>query len=172
MRNRLFGDFGLFGKAYRATRQEIWASLKVLAIVTIIFAAALFFSERLANRDYTFWDALVWTFVKYVEDPADIVVPPVTVIGKIIGTRVGVLGIAIFAVPTGLIGSGMIDAMSEEKREKELIAYRQRMRKSFRRMVDKTLRGYLNSLPDGGGEAFRKLNFVTQRIPVARIQLR
>ena len=172
MRNRLFGDFGLFGKAYRATRQEIWASLKVLAIVTIIFAAALFFSERLANRDYTFWDALVWTFVKYVEDPADIVVPPVTVIGKIIGTLVGVLGIAIFAVPTGLIGSGMIDAMSEEKREKELIAYRQRMRKSFRRMVDKTLRGYLNSLPDGGGEAFRKLNFVPQRIPVARIQLR
>ena len=172
MRNRLFGDFGLFGKAYRATRQEIWASLKVLAIVTIIFAAALFFSERLANRDYTFWDALVWTFVKYVEDPADIVVPPVTVIGKSFGTRVGVLGIAIFAVPTGLIGSGMIDAMSEEKREKELIAYRQRMRKSFRRMVDKTLRGYLNSLPDGGGEAFRKLNFVPQRIPVARIQLR
>lgn len=172
MRNRLFGGFGLFGKAYRATRQEIWASLKVLAIVTIIFAAALFFSERLANRDYTFWDALVWTFVKYVEDPADIVVPPVTVIGKIIGTLVGVLGIAIFAVPTGLIGSGMIDAMSEEKREKELIAYRQRMRKSFRRMVDKTLRGYLNSLPDGGGEAFRKLNFVPQRIPVARIQLR
>ena len=172
MRNRLFGDFGLFGKAYRATRQEIWASLKVLAIVTIIFAAALFFSERLANRDYTFWDALVWTFVKYVEDPADIVVPPVTVIGKIIGTLVGVLGIAIFAVPTGLIGSGMIDAMSEEKREKELIAYRQRMRKSFRRMVDKTLRGYLNSLPDGGGEAFRKLNFVPQRISVARIQLR
>ena len=172
MRNRLFGDFGLFGKAYRATHQEIWASLKVLAIVTIIFAAALFFSERLANRDYTFWDALVWTFVKYVEDPADIVVPPVTVIGKIIGTLVGVLGIAIFAVPTGLIGSGMIDAMSEEKREKELIAYRQRMRKSFRRMVDKTLRGYLNSLPDGGGEAFRKLNCVPQRIPVARIQLR
>ncbi len=172
MRYRLFGDLCLFGKAYRATRHEIRASLKILAVVTIVFAAALFFAERLSNRDYTFWDALVWTFVKYVEDPADIVLPPVTVIGKIVGTLVGVLGIAIFAVPAGLIGSGMMDAMSEEKREKELIAYRQRMRKSFRRMVDKTLRGYLNSLPDGGGEAFRKLYFVPQRIPVARIQLR
>ena len=73
-------------------------SLKVLAIVSMIFALALFLAERPSNPDYSFWDSLVWTFVKYVEDPADIVDAPVTVFGKIIGTLVGVLGIAIFAV--------------------------------------------------------------------------
>ena len=162
----------LFGKAFRATRREIWASLKVLAIVTIVFATAMFLAERLSNPNYTFWDALVWTFVKYVDDPADIGDAPVTVFGKVVGTLVGVLGIAIFAVPAGLIGSGLMDAMAEEKREKQLMDYRYRMCKSFRRTVDKTLRGYLNSLPDGGGEAFKKLYFVPQRIPLARIQLR
>jgi voltage-gated potassium channel len=46
------------------------------------------------------------------------------------------------------------------------------MRKSFRRTVDKTLRGYLNTLPDGGGEKLKVLNFVPQRIPLSRIQIR
>ena len=74
----------------------------VLALVTVLFSIALFIAEHSASPDYSFWDALVWTFVKYVEDPADIVSPPVTVLGQVIGTLVGVLGIAIFAVPDGL----------------------------------------------------------------------
>ena len=172
MIHRLFSGFSLFGKAYRATHHEIWVSLKVLAIITIAFAIALFMAERSSNPDYSFWDALVWTFVKYVEDPADIAEAPVTMIGKFVGTLVGVLGIAIFAVPAGLIGSGMMDAMAEEKREKELAGFRRRMQKAFRRSSNKGLREYLNKLPDGGGDAFKTLNIVPQRIPVAKMQVR
>ena len=172
MIHRLFSGFSLFGKAYRATHHEIWVSLKVLAIITIIFASAMFLAERSLNPDYSFWDALVWTFVKYVEDPADIAEAPVTMIGKIVGTLVGVLGIAIFAVPAGLIGSGMMDAMSEDKREEELATFRRRMQKAFRRSSNKGLREYLNTLPDGGGDAFKALNIVPQRIPVAKMQVR
>ena len=51
MRYRLFGDLCLFGKAYRATRHEIRASLEILALVTMVVAAALVFAERLSNRD-------------------------------------------------------------------------------------------------------------------------
>ena len=168
---RILNGVQLFGRAFRATRREIWVSLKVLAVVTLLFALAMYIAEHYQNPEFSFWDALVWTFVKYVEDPADIAEAPVTVVGKIVGTLVGVLGIAIFAVPAGLIGSGLMDAMADEKREKELQDYRHRMRKSFRRTVDKTLRGYLNTLADGGGEKLKKLNFVPQRIPVSRIQL-
>ena len=169
---RILNGMQLFGRAFRATRREIWVSLKVLAVVTLLFAIAMYVAEHFQNPEFSFWDALVWTFVKYVEDPADIAEAPVTLVGKVVGTLVGVLGIAIFAVPAGLIGSGLIDAMADEKREQELQDYRQRMRKSFRRTVDKTLRSYLNTLPNGGGEKFKKLNFVPQRIPVSRIQLR
>lgn len=77
-----------------------------------------------------------------MEDPADIVSPPVTVLGQVIGTLVGVLGIAIFAVPAGLIGSGLMEAMDENKREKELYEYYDRVRKTFRRNENKALRIY------------------------------
>jgi voltage-gated potassium channel len=172
MNKKVFSGFQLFGKAYRATRHEIGVSLKMLFIVTLCFAVLLYLAESAVNADYTFWDALVWTFVKYVEDPADISSPPVTIIGQIIGTLVGVLGIAIFAVPAGLIGSGLTDAMAEEKREQELENFHHRILKAFRRSSNKTLRAYLNSLPDRGGEALSKLNFVPQSIPVAQLQLR
>jgi len=172
MTYRLFSGFGLFRKAYHATHHEIWVSLRVLTIITVLFAVAMFIAERPSNSDYTFWDALVWTFVKYVEDPADIAEAPVTMTGKIVGTLVGVLGIAIFAVPAGLIGSGMMDAMAEDKREEELAGFRRRMQKAFRRSSNKGLREYLNKLPDGGGDAFKALNIVPQRIPIAKMQVR
>jgi voltage-gated potassium channel len=93
-------------------------------------------------------------------------------IGKLIGTLVGILGVAIFAVPAGLIGSGLTDAMDEEKREDELNGFRRRMQKAFRRSFNKGLREYLNALPDGGGEAMKALNIVPQRVKVAKMQTR
>ena len=172
MTYRLFQGFGLFRKAYHATHYEIWVSLRVLAIITIVFAVAMFLAERSSNPDFSFWDALVWTFVKYVEDPADIAEAPVTAFGKIVGTLVGVLGIAIFAVPAGLIGSGMMDAIAEDKHEEELAGFRRRLQKDFRRSSNKGLREYLNLLPDGGGDAFKALNIVPQRVPIAKMQVR
>ena len=172
MINRFFTGVPLFGRAYNATKHQIGASLKVLLLVTLGFATLLFFAEHRANADYSFWDALVWTFVKYVEDPADIASAPATMIGKIVGTLVGVLGIAIFAVPAGLIGSGLMDAMDEERHEQELEQYHKRLWKAFRRAANKSLRSYLNTLPDKGGKEFAKLNFVPQYIPVSRLQVK
>ena len=169
---KLLSGFGLFVKAYRATHREILVSVKLLGVVTMLFAVALYLAEHAVNADYTFWDALVWTFVKYVEDPADIVSSPATLPGQIIGTLVGVLGIAIFAVPAGLIGSGLMGAMDDEKREKELDEYYSRVCKAFRRSGNKSLRANLNTLPDKGGKALARLNFVPQRVPVARLQVR
>lgn len=168
----LMSGLNLFAKAFRATYHQIWVSGIVLALVTVLFAIALFIAEHSANPDYNFWDALVWTFVKYVEDPADIVSPPVTVLGQVIGTLVGVLGIAIFAVPAGLVGSGLMEAMDENKREKELDEYYERVRKTFRRNENKALRIYLNSLPDKGAENISRFNFVPQHTPVTRLQIR
>ena len=81
MNKKVFSGFQLFSKAYRATQHEIGVSLKMLFIVTLCFAVLLYLAESTLNADYTFWDALVWTFVKYVDDPADISTPPVTIIG-------------------------------------------------------------------------------------------
>ena len=135
MNVKMFNSFRLFRRAYIATRQEIFASLMILLVTTFCLTIVMWVAESADNGEYSFLDALVWVVAKYVEDPADITVAPITLLGRVIGTLVGVLGIAIFAVPAGLIGSGLLDAMSEEKHEQIIARHSVQLHKRFRRIA-------------------------------------
>lgn len=129
---KLHKGLHLFKRAYQKTKSQLGVSLIILLLVTIFLVLAMLLAET-TNDNFSFWDALVWPLVKYVEDPADIAKPPLTVVGKFVGTLVGIMGVAIFAVPAGLIGSGLISAMEEQERERKLDKMRKRLHKSFRR---------------------------------------
>lgn len=131
---KTFFGLKMFKKAYEATRREIFTSLIILISITLIFSFAMWLAEKGGSNHYTLGDALIWVIVKYVEDPADIAIAPVTVLGQVIGTLVGVLGIAIFAVPAGLIGSGLLDAMAEVKKDEEVQKNSRSLHKRFRRI--------------------------------------
>ena len=169
----MYSGIRLFKTAFKNTRRQIYVSGIFLVAITCVLTVILYLAESRVDPDFGFWDAFIWPYEKYLGDPGKVVDDPLmSPIGKFIGTLVGIMGVAIFAVPAGLIGSGLTDAMDEEKREEELDKYRRRMQKAFRHIVDKTLRGYLDTLPDKGGENLRTLNFVPQRIPLSRIQIR
>ena len=140
---KLHKGLRLFKRAYQKTKNQLGVSLVILLLVTIFLVLAMLLAET-ANDNFSFWDALVWPLVKYVEDPADITKPPLTVVGKFVGTLVGIMGVAIFAVPAGLIGSGLISAMEEQEREQKLDKMRRRLHKSFRRAISTNLREYID----------------------------
>ena len=52
-----------------------------------------------------FWQSLVWTLTQYLEN-SDVIIDgaPVTVTGKIVAAMLGLVSIALVAVPAGLIG--------------------------------------------------------------------
>ena len=67
------------------------------------------------------WKAVVWAFNQYIKDPGGFGnLPPVSTIGKLIACAIGVLKIAIFAVPAGLIGSAFTEVMDEDSNTEEL----------------------------------------------------
>ena len=169
----MYSGIRLFKTAFRNTRRQIFVSGIFLVAITCVLTVILYLAESRVDPEFSFWDAFIWPYEKYLGDPGKVVDDPlISPIGKLIGTIVGIMGVAIFAVPAGLIGSGLTDAMDEEKREDELNGFRRRMQKAFRRSANKGLREYLNALPDGGGEAMKALNIVPQRIKVAKMQTR
>ena len=169
----MYSGIRLFKTAFINTRRQIYVSGIFLFAITCVLTVILYLAESRVDPDFSFWDAFIWPYEKYLGDPGKVVDDPLlSPIGKFIGTLVGIMGVAIFAVPAGLIGSGLTDAMDEEKREDELNRFRIRMRKAFRRIVNTTLRGHLDTLPDKGGQNLRSLYFVPQRIPISRIQIR
>ena len=125
----------LLFEAVSSKKKELSVSLTFLVLLTVILSALLFFVEHDAQPEQceNGWSTFVWAFAKYLGDPgkiADFTLE--TPAANFIAFIVGLLGIAIFAVPTGLISSGFTEALEERKRKEELASFRQRMKKAFR----------------------------------------
>lgn len=148
-------------------------SLLILIFIAVILAGLMCYAESVVNPAYSYWDALIWIFVKFVDDPAEMVVAPVTLFGQIVGTLVGFVGIALFAVPAGLIGSGFMDAMRESKRKKELKKFRNIMLRAFKAGVNSELKKYRETLPQEGNPWYKDCEFgsITDNVTVAKFQM-
>ena len=134
----MYSGIRLFKTAFKNTRRQIYVSSIFLVAITCVLTVILYLAESRVDPNFGLWDAIIWPYEKYLGDPGKVVDDPLmSPIGKIIGTLVGIMGVAIFAVPAGLIGSGLTDAMDEEKRDRHLEECRERIRKSFRRVLNK-----------------------------------
>jgi len=120
---RYMHSFKLLAGAFKSKKSELLVSMQFLVIITLILSFILFFVEHDAQPEAydNGWYSVVWAFAQYVGDPGGFgEYPPITVTGQIIAFIVGVLGIAMFAVPAGLIGSGFTEVMEEEAKLVEL----------------------------------------------------
>ena len=98
-------------------------SLQFLIIVTLMLSFVLFFYEHNAQPEVynNGFKSVIWAFVQYIGDPGGFAdTPPITLVGKLVASVIGVLGIAIFAVPAGLVGAGFSEAMDDEKLNKKI----------------------------------------------------
>lgn len=132
---RYMHSFKLLSAAIKSKKNELLVSLQFLTIVTIILSFVLFFVEHQAQPDVydNGWRSVVWAFAQYIQDPGGFAdMPPITLTGQIISVIVGILGIAIFAVPAGLIGSGFTEVIEAEQKDKVIHDNIKRLEHAFR----------------------------------------
>ena len=137
---RYMKSFRILGDAISSKKQELTVSLAFLSILTVILSFLLYFAEHAAQPELceNGWKTMVWAFAKYLGDPGKIAdFPMVTFWGNLIAIIVGVLGIAIFAVPAGLISSGFIEVMDERRKTAETKKNVEKMHLSFERKLDR-----------------------------------
>ncbi|MDE6496907.1 MAG: ion transporter [Duncaniella sp.] len=138
--SRYMKSFRLLNNAMREKRRELWISLQFLVIITIILSLLLFFFEHEAQPEV--YDngivSVAWAFAQYIGDPGSFAdTPPITFWGHAIACIVGVLGIAIVAVPAGIIGAGFTEAIERDRREEELAANIGKIHDAFERKLDR-----------------------------------
>ena len=169
-----FKGIQFFWKGLKAAKADMWASLQVLVIATFILGTILYFVEHNAQPEvYAHWyDSYVWGVMNYLGNPGKFSPgEPITLLGRWIAICISIIKILIFAVPAGLVANGFRAAMVKEKRDQELISIHKRLCKKFNRSSNKTLREYLNTLPDKGGEQMKVLNFVPQNRSLSNLQM-
>lgn len=169
-----FKGIRFFWKGLKAAKSDMWASLQVLVIATLVLGTILYFVEHTAQPDvYAKWyDPYLWGVMSYLGNPGKFSPgEPITLVGRWIAIIISMIKILIFAVPAGLVANGFRAAMAKEKRNQELNSIHKRLIKKFKRSSNKSLRGYLDTLPDKGGDKLKVLNFVPQSRPLSTLQM-
>ncbi|MBQ1733093.1 MAG: ion transporter [Bacteroidales bacterium] len=131
---RYLHSFKLLTSAFRSKKSELLVSMQFLVIITLILSFILFFVEHDAQPEAydNGWYSVIWAFAQYVGDPGGFgEYPPITATGQVIAFIIGILGIAMFAVPAGLIGSGFTEVMEDEAKTVELKENARRINEFF-----------------------------------------
>lgn len=116
--------FYLLHQAFIKTKRQLLNVFVLLLVIMFVLSVILFLAEHFAQPNVYkhFTSSVLWTFVKSIQDPGEMAPPkPISIIGRVVANIVGIVGVAIFALPAGIISSGFISAMDEEKQKVELV---------------------------------------------------
>ena len=137
---RYMRSFRLLQQAFSSKSKEMFISLQFLVIVTLMLSFVLFFYEHAAQPEVynNGLKSVLWAFAQYIGDPGGFAdTPPITFAGRIIACIIGLLGIALFAVPAGLIGAGFSEAMAEELHKEVTNKSIRKLKTVFERKLDR-----------------------------------
>lgn len=116
-------SFDFIVRATRNKRFELMISMQLVLLLTFILAVLLFHVENHAQpqKFSSVWSSMLWAFAKFIGDIGGYGdFKPITPVGMVLATCVGILSVAIFAVPAGIIASGFVEEIESDKKNKEL----------------------------------------------------
>ncbi|WP_065239791.1 ion transporter [Gallibacterium genomosp. 3] len=137
---RYLKSIQILSRAFKAKQDEMRVSLEFLVIITLILSFILYFVEHQAQPEVynNGWTSVVWAFLQYIGDPGGFAdTPPITTTGRFIASAIGILTLAIFAVPAGLVASAFSEIMQEDKEATEIAEFKSRILQSFRFNYDR-----------------------------------
>ena len=99
-------------RVVHAKRSELLTVIMVLSVLLLMTSSLIFFAEKEAQPDKfanipqaMWWSIITLTTVGYGD------VFPVTVAGRLLAGLIAIVGIGLFALPAGILGSGFVDEL-------------------------------------------------------------
>lgn len=118
--NRYTGAISRLGKVFQNKRVELLSSFFVLCILILISSVAIYNFENPAQPQ-VFKNALsgLWWAITTVTTVGYGDMVPITLMGRLFAGIMSLLGVALVAVPTGIIASGFMEVDSGEQRSRQ-----------------------------------------------------
>ena len=119
--NRHLTSLQRIGKVIRDKKSELLSSIFVLFIMMLVCSVLMFRFENKAQPGifHTALDGL-WYAISIFSFAWLGDIWPITIPGRILGGFMAILGMAVVAVPTGIISSGLFEDAQEEAKEEEV----------------------------------------------------
>jgi len=116
---RYIPSFSVISNAFNARKEDIITSLLGVVLLSLTLSALMFHFESAYKESSfkTILEVFIWSIGKYTGDYGAIAVKtPISDMGKVIATINGILGIALFALPAGLLASAFIEQLEEKRK--------------------------------------------------------
>jgi voltage-gated potassium channel len=107
-------------RAIRRKKDELVVSFVIILVILVIASSMTYFLEHDAQPEKfssipesLWWGAVTLTSVGYGD------IYPVTPLGKVFGGLIALLGIALVAMPSGIIVTGFLEEVTRKREEEE-----------------------------------------------------
>jgi voltage-gated potassium channel len=116
---RYFESLRLIGKVFSNKKEELAITVFMVLILLLVVSCLMYFVENQAQPKAfasipmsMWWGVATLTTIGYGD------VYPITPLGKFFGAIISLLGIGLFALPTGILGSGFVEEIQNRKNHK------------------------------------------------------
>ena len=111
-------SLGTISRVLKSKRHEITAAVFLVGVLIIVASTLMYHIEHEAQPEAfrSIPKALWWGLATLTNSSADNVAP-VTLGGRILSSVISVLGIGVFALPSGIVVSGFIEELQQQKSE-------------------------------------------------------
>jgi voltage-gated potassium channel len=106
----------LLRRVLHEKREELVMSTALTSVLLIVASSIMYFAEGEAQPDkFSSIPASMWWAVSTLTTVGYGDVYPVTVLGRVAGGFLALLGIGLFALPTAILGSGLVEAVQSAR---------------------------------------------------------
>lgn len=116
---RYIGALELMGRAIRGRMAELTITVSLILMLLVVAAGLMYYAEREAQPEAfasipraMWWAVATLTTVGYGD------VYPITVVGRMLGAVIAILGVGLFALPAGIISGCFMEELQERKAKK------------------------------------------------------
>ncbi|MEK9627922.1 MAG: ion transporter [Nitrospinota bacterium] len=106
----------LLGRVFLNKKEELVITLTVAIILLVMASSVLYFIENKAQPEvFTSIPAAMWWSIGATTRLGVGAMNPVTEIGMLFGSLIALLGLGVFALPAGILASGLVEEMQKNK---------------------------------------------------------
>lgn len=107
----------LLGRVFVARRNELFVTFIALAVLLVVASTLMYHVEHDAQPNtFSSIPAAMWWSVETLTTIGYGDMLPVTVPGKILNSIIAILGIGLFALPAGILGSGFVEELQQKRK--------------------------------------------------------
>jgi len=109
------------GRVLRNKKEELGITISIVLLLLIIASSLMYFVENPVQPEvFSSIPAAMWWGVETLTTVGYGDVIPQTALGKALGMVIAILGIGMFALPAGILGSGFFEEVQRKRREPEV----------------------------------------------------